>query len=286
MGQKVSPVGMRVGVIRDWESRWFSEREVGEYGNWLVEDDKIRKHIFNNYKSYMISRVEIERNKNHVDIIIRTPRPGALQGAYVSKINTKADKKKDGKLVIDLLKDELIKLTKKEIKLNVVEVANPDLDARLVALKIAKMLEDRQSFRTVQKKAIQQTMRAGAKGIKTSVSGRLGGADIARSEGYSEGVVPLHTLRSDIDFAWEEAMTTYGKLGVKVWICRGEVLPGEMVHEPEKPKGTMGQKSRRVAKRPGVQKVEVPADKKDVVLAETPTEQPSIQEEIKKEDVQ
>ena len=287
MGQKVSPVGMRVGVIRDWESRWFSEREVGEYGNWLVEDDKIRKHIFKNYKSYMISRVEIERSKNHVDVIVRTPRPGALQGAYVSKLNTKADKKKDGKLVIDILKDELTRLTKKEIKLNVVEVANPDLDARLVALKIAKMLEDRQSFRTVQKKAIQQTMRAGAKGIKTSVSGRLGGADIARSEGYSEGVVPLHTLRSDIDFAWEEAMTTYGKLGVKVWICRGEVLPGEMVQEPEKPKGAMGQKPRRAARRAGAPKAEAPTDKKDVVLAETPVEEPTPkQEEVKKEDEQ
>ena len=287
MGQKVSPVGMRVGVIRDWESRWFSEREVGEYGNWLVEDDKIRKHIFKNYKSYMISRVEIERSKNHVDVIVRTPRPGALQGAYVKKSETKAEKRKEGKLVIDILKDELTRLTKKEIKLNVVEVANPDLDARLVALKIAKMLEDRQSFRTVQKKAIQQTMRAGAKGIKTSVSGRLGGADIARSEGYSEGVVPLHTLRSDIDFAWEEAMTTYGKLGVKVWICRGEVLPGEMVQEPEKPKGSMGQKPRRAARRAGAPKAEAPTDKKDVVLAETPVEEPTPkQEEVKKEDEQ
>ena len=135
----------------------------------------------------------------------------------------------------------------KEININIVEVANPDLDARLVALKIVKMLEERQSFRTAQKRAIQQTMRAGAKGIKTSIGGRLGGADIARSEGYSEGSVSLHTLRSDIDYAWEEAMTAYGKLGVKVWICRGEVIPGEMVKEPEKPK-TMGNrpnKSRR-----------------------------------------
>ena len=183
MGQKVSPVGMRIGIIRDWESRWYSEKE---YGNLLLEDVKIRKHLLENYKSYMISKVEIERSKNHVNIIIRTPRPGALQGAYVPKLTTKAEKRKEGKPVIDIIKDELTKLTKKDIKLNVVEVANPDLDARLVALKIAKMLEERQSFRTVQKKAIQQTMRAGAKGIKTTVSGRLGGADIASSRIYSK----------------------------------------------------------------------------------------------------
>ena len=278
MGQKVSPIGMRVGVIRDWESRWYSEKE---YGSLLLEDTKIRDYILKTYKSFMIAHVEIERSKNHVNVIIRTPRPGALQGGYVSKLNTKADKKKDGKLVVDIIKADLEKLTKKEIKINVVEVANPDLDARLVALKIAKMLEDRQSFRTVQKKAIQQTMRAGAKGIKTSVSGRLGGADIARSEGYSEGVVPLHTLRSDIDFAWEEAMTTYGKLGVKVWICRGEVMPGEMVHEPEKPKGAMNQKPRRPMRKP---KEEI-TDKKDIAFKEeatVPAEAPK--EEVKKED--
>jgi len=145
---------------------------------------------------------------------------------------------------IEELKKKLNKLTDgKEINIKIVEVANPDLDARLVALKIVKMLEERQSFRTAQKRAIQQTMRAGAKGIKTSIGGRLGGADIARSEGYSEGSVSLHTLRSDIDYAWEEAMTAYGKLGVKVWICRGEVLPGEMVKEPEKPK-SMGRPQR------------------------------------------
>ena len=281
MGQKVSPVGMRIGIIRDWESRWYSEKE---YGNLLLEDVKIRKHLLENYKSYMISKVEIERSKNHVNIIIRTPRPGALQGAYVPKLTTKAEKRKEGKPVIDIIKDELTKLTKKDIKLNVVEVANPDLDARLVALKIAKMLEERQSFRTVQKKAIQQTMRAGAKGIKTTVSGRLGGADIARTEGYSEGVVPLHTLRSDIDFAWEEAMTTYGKLGVKVWICRGEVLPGEMVHEPEKPKGTMNQKPRRASKKAQAAKPEALTDKKEVVMAETPAEEPAVASEEKKED--
>ena len=213
---------MRVGVIRDWESRWYAENDFGDL---LQEDIKIRRHIDKMYKKdCMVSRTEIERSKNRVNLIIRTARPGMFLGDEQKRINE--------------LKKALVKLTNgKEVSIRIVEVANPDLDARLVAMKIAKMLEERQSFRTAQKKAIQSTMRAGAKGIKTSVSGRLGGADIARSEGYSEGVVPLHTLRSDIDYAWEEAMTTYGKLGVKVWICRGEVLPGEMVKEPEKPKG-------------------------------------------------
>ena len=229
MGQKVNPVGMRVGIIRDWESRWYSEKE---YGSLLQEDIKIRNTIFDECKDCLVSHVEIERSKNRVNLIIRTARPGQFVGGDGAKIED--------------LKKKLAKVTKnKELNINVVEVANPDLDARLVALKIAKMLEERQSFRTAQKKAIQQTMRAGAKGIKTSIGGRLGGADIARSEGYSEGVVPLHTLRSDIDYAWEEAMTTYGKLGVKVWICRGEVLPGEMVKEPEKPKGVSARPNRK-----------------------------------------
>ena len=231
MGQKVNPVGLRIGVIRDWQSRWYAEKD---YGTLLMEDIKIRELIEKESKDCMVSRIEIERSKNHVRIIIRTARPGMFVGADGAKIES--------------IKKQLIKLTGgKQIDLNVVEIANPDLDARLVAMKIAKMLEERQSFRTVQKKAIQQTMRAGAKGIKTSVSGRLGGADIARAEGYAEGIVPLHTLRSDIDYAWEEAMTTYGKLGVKVWMCRGEVLPGEMVQEPEKPKtqGTRPNNRRR-----------------------------------------
>lgn len=220
MGQKVSPVGLRVGVIRDWESRWYAEKE---YGDLLLEDINIRKLVLDDCKDCLVARVEIERSKNRVNVIIRTARPGMFVGNDGSKIED--------------LKKKITKLSNgKEININIVEVANPDLDARLVALKIVKMLEERQSFRTAQKRAIQQTMRSGAKGIKTAISGRLGGADIARSEGYSEGVVPLHTLRADVDYAWEEAMTAYGKLGVRVWICRGEVLPGEMVKEPEKPK--------------------------------------------------
>ena len=227
MGQKVSPIGLRIGVIRDWESRWYAEKE---YGDLLLEDIKIRDYIRKDCADCLVSRVEIERSKNRVNLIIRTARPGMFVGSDGSKI--------------DELKKALVKMTDgKDININIVEVANPDLDARLVALKIVKMLEERQSFRTAQKRAIQQTMRSGAKGIKTSIGGRLGGADIARSEGYSEGSVSLHTLRSDIDYAWEEAMTAYGKLGVKVWICRGEVLPGEMVKEPERPK-SMGRPQR------------------------------------------
>ena len=264
MGQKVSPVGLRIGVIRDWESRWYAEKE---YGDLLLEDIKIRELIFKECADCLVSRVEIERSKNRVNLIIRTARPGMFVGSDGSKIEE--------------LKKELVKLSGgKDININIVEVANPDLDARLVALKIVKMLEERQSFRTAQKRAIQQTMRAGAKGIKTSIGGRLGGADIARSEGYSEGSVSLHTLRSDIDYAWEEAMTAYGKLGVKVWICRGEVLPGEMVKEPERPK-SMGRPQRdRRPRRDAGRREEAPAAEAAAVEA------PAAEETVVKEDAE
>ncbi|MCI9313347.1 MAG: 30S ribosomal protein S3 [Erysipelotrichaceae bacterium] len=228
MGQKVSPIGMRVGVIRDWESRWYADKD---YADLLLEDVKIREFVAKECKAASVSRVEIERSKNRVEIMIRTARPGVIIGTSGENIEN--------------LKKKLEKLTKKNVYIKVLEIANPDLDARLVARSIADQLEQRASFRTCQKKAIQRTMRAGAKGIKTLVSGRLGGADIARSEGYSEGVVPLHTLRADIDYAAEEAHTTYGRLGVKVWICRGEVLPGQMVSEPEAPKNPMNDRRRR-----------------------------------------
>ena len=229
MGQKVSPVGMRVGVIRDWESRWFAEKE---YGDLLQEDIKIRKYLFAKLKDAAVSRIEIERKgTSDVEIIIRTARPGAIIGT-------------NGETVEEI--KYLVKLTAgKKVNIKVVEIANPDLDAHIVARQIADQLEARASFRTAQKRAIQKTMRSGAKGIKTSVGGRLGGADIARSEGYSEGVVPLHTIRADIDFAVEKAKTTYGVLGVKVWICRGEVLKGEMVKEPEAPKYSAPRNDRR-----------------------------------------
>ena len=223
MGQKVSPIGMRVGVIRDWDSRWYANK--ADFGDLLNEDVKVRKFLEKELKDAYISRVEIERtSKKDVKVIVRCARPGAMLG-------------KDGdKDKMEVLKKKLSKLTGgKNVKVDVIAVANPDLDARLVARRICEQLEARQSFRIAQKKAIQQTMRSGAKGIKTLAKGRLGGAEIARQEGYARGVVPLHTLRSDIDYAAEEATTTYGKLGVKVWICRGEVLPGQMVKEPEAP---------------------------------------------------
>ena len=220
MGQKVSPIGMRVGVIRDWESRWYAEKE---YGTYLLEDNKIREFLNKELRDAYVSRVEIERSKNRVEIIIRAARPGVIVGTNGDNVTA--------------LKKKLEKLCGgKNVNIRAVEVANPDLDAHLVARKIAEQLEQRASFRTAQKRAIQQTMRSGAKGIKTMVSGRLGGADIARSEGYSEGVVPLHTLRSDIDYAIVEAMTTYGKLGV---------LPGQMVVEPEAPKNNQKNDRRR-----------------------------------------
>ena len=233
MGQKVSPIGMRTGVIRDWQSRWYADDK--DFSKLLMEDVKVREFVEKYYAKLsdaaadkrkadpQISRIEIERTQNRMTLIIRTAHPGVVIG-------------QDGKSIEGLKKALQKMIDVKNLQINVVEIANPNLDARLVARWIANELENRKSFRATQKKAIQNTMRSGAKGIKTSVSGRLGGADIARTEGYSEGVVPLHTLRSDIDYALEEAATTYGRLGVKVWICRGEVLPGEMVKEPEAPK--------------------------------------------------
>ena len=209
MGQKVSPVGLRLGINRDFEAKWYADKEFGAF---LIEDIKIREYLTKQLKDAALSKVDIERTKTSVTLNVFVARPGVAlgqEGANIEKI-----KKYIKKLI-----------HKKELKLNVVTVQNPDLVAVLVAQSIADQLEKRQSFRTAQKKAIKRVMKAGAKGIKTEVSGRLGGTDIARSEGYSEGVVPLHTLRSDIDYATAEAHTTYGRLGVKVWICRGEIIP-------------------------------------------------------------
>ncbi len=209
MGQKVSPVGLRVGIIRDWDSRWYADKN--DVADLLQEDIKIRDLLTEFYVNAAVSKIEIERLKNRVVISVNTAKPGMVIGREGSIKNE----------VVSKLK----KLTSKDIVLNVVEVKKPELDAQLVADSVAQQLENRASFRRVQKMAIQRAMRAGAKGVKTLVSGRLGGAEIARSEGYSEGNVPLHTLRADIDYATSEAMTTYGKLGVKVWIYKGEILP-------------------------------------------------------------
>ena len=208
MGQKINPIGMRVGIIRDWDAKWYAEKD---FANFLHEDLKIREYIAKNLSEASVSRVEIERAASRVNVSVHTAKPGMVIGKGGSEV--------------EKLRKNLNALTNKRVHINIVEIKRADLDAKLVAEGIAKQLENRVAFRRAQKQAIQRTMRAGAKGIKTQVSGRLNGADIARSEGYSEGTVPLHTLRADIDYAWEEADTTYGKLGVKVWIYRGEVLP-------------------------------------------------------------
>lgn len=211
MGQKINPIGLRVGVIRDWDAKWYAEKEYAEY---LHEDLNIRKFISTRLAEASVSKVEIERAAKRVNVSLHTAKPGMVIGKGGSEVEN--------------LRKELVKLTNRkpnEIHINIVEIKKPDLDAKLVAEGIARQLENRVAFRRAQKQAIQRTMRSGAQGIKTQVSGRLNGADIARAEGYSEGTVPLHTLRADIDYAWEEADTTYGKLGVKVWIYRGEILP-------------------------------------------------------------
>ncbi|MBE3595358.1 MAG: 30S ribosomal protein S3 [Candidatus Carbobacillus altaicus] len=208
MGQKVSPIGLRVGVIRDWDAKWYAERDFAAL---LQEDVKIRKYIEEALKDASLARLEIERAPGRVNAKIHTAKPGMVIGR--------------GGQEIDRLRAELEKLSGKKVHIDVIEVKKPDLEAKLVAEWIAKQLEARVSFRRAMKQAMQRVMRAGAKGVKVLVSGRLGGAEIARSEGYNEGTVPLHTLRADIDFAIAEAHTTYGVIGVKVWIYRGEVLP-------------------------------------------------------------
>ena len=221
MGQKVSPVGLRIGVNKDWESKWYSEKDFATY---LHEDIKIRKLLNSELKEAVVSKIEIQKTKDSVTVNVVAARPGVIIG-------------QDGKNV-EVLTKKITKIVNgRNVKLNVVEVENPDLDAKVISRWIAEQLENRASFRTAQKKAMQRVMKAGAKGVKTLVSGRLGGADIARSEGYSDGVVPLHTIRADIDYAVSEAHTTYGRLGVKVWICRGEILPEKKTKNVEEAKG-------------------------------------------------
>lgn len=211
MGQKVNPVGLRIGVIRDWESKWYADKD---FGTLLMEDVKIREFLKAKLKDASVSRFEIERAANRVNVTIHTAKPGMVIGKGGSEV--------------EVIRGQLTKLTNgKKVHINISEIKTPEMDAILVAESIAQQLERRISFRRAMKQSMQRTLRMGAKGIKTLVSGRLGGAEIARTEGYSEGTVPLHTLRADIDYGTAEAHTTYGRIGVKVWIYRGEVLPAK-----------------------------------------------------------
>ncbi|MDD3413362.1 MAG: 30S ribosomal protein S3 [Lachnospiraceae bacterium] len=208
MGQKVNPHGLRVGVIKDWDSKWYAEADFADY---LVEDYNIRTYLKKKLYSAGISKIEIERASDRVKVIIFTAKPGVVIGK--------------GGQEIEVTKKELAKYTDKKLVVDIKEIKRPDRDAQLVAENIALQLENRVSFRRAMKSTMSRTMKAGAKGIKTAVSGRLGGAEMARTEFYSEGTIPLQTLRADIEYGFAEANTTYGKLGVKVWIYKGEVLP-------------------------------------------------------------
>ena len=208
MGQKVNPHGLRVGIIKDWDSRWYAEKDFADF---LVEDHEIREFLKKKLYSAGISKVEIERASDRIKVIIFTAKPGVIIGK--------------GGADIEKLKAELAKITDKKLVVDIKEIKRPDREAQLVAENIAQQLENRVSFRRAMKSTMSRTLKAGALGIKTAVSGRLGGADIARTEFYSEGTIPLQTLRADIDYGFAEADTTYGKLGVKVWIYKGEVLP-------------------------------------------------------------
>ena len=223
MGQKVSPVGLRIGVSRDWNSRWYANKH--EFASLLKEDNDIRAYLTKELKDALVSHIEIDRVKGKdVVVSIFTARPGAVLG-------------QDNEEIKKLTKQVTKLANKKSVKINVVEVKNPELDASIVAQRMAKQLEERASFRNVQKKAIQASMKAGAVGVKTAISGRLAGADIARTEGYKEGVVSLHTLRMDVDYALAEAHTTYGRLGCKVWISRGLAKKAKKVEVAEDKKG-------------------------------------------------
>ena len=237
MGQKVNPHGLRVGVIKDWDSRWFAKDSA--FGDTLVEDYKVRKFLKKTLYAAGVPRIEIERDAVRVRIHIHCAKPGLVIGK--------------GGAEIEKLKKQLEAMLggNKQVVVNIVEVKQPDLSATLVAENIASQLERRVSFRRAMKQCIGRTMRLGAKGIKTRVSGRLGGAEIARSEDYHEGTIPLQTLRADIDYGFAEANTTYGKIGVKVWIYKGEVLKGEV---PTAPKAEAPRNNRRRPRREGASK--------------------------------
>ena len=208
MGQKVNPNGLRLGINKDWEAKWYANKK--DFSKSLSKDIKIRSYLEENLKTAGIAKVEIERNAKRCEVVIHTSKPGVMIGR--------------GGEEIEKLKKTLSKLTDENVQISIVDIKKVDLNAQLVADSIANQITNRASFRMAQKRAIRNAMKAGAKGIKTSVSGRLGGADMARSEGYTEGTIPLHTLRADVDYAQSEADTTFGKIGVKVWIYKGEIL--------------------------------------------------------------
>lgn len=233
MGQKVNPHGLRVGVIKDWDTKWYANKK--DFGDLLLEDNNIRKYIKKKLYLSGISKIQIERAANNrVKINVYTSKPGMVIG-------------KGGQGVEQLRKD-VEKLTNKKVAINVVEVKRPETDAQLVAENITFQLERRISFRRAMKQAMQRAMRSGAKGIKVSTSGRVGGAEMARTEGYSQGNVPLQTLRADIDYGFAEADTTYGKLGVKVWINKGEVLPTKTTSKNENQEQDKNRRGRRETK--------------------------------------
>ncbi|MBK7037713.1 MAG: 30S ribosomal protein S3 [Chitinophagales bacterium] len=207
MGQKCNPIGNRLGIIRGWDSNWYGGKTMAEK---LIEDEKIREYLNARISKGGISKIVIERTLNRITVTIHTSRPGIIIGK--------------GGGEVDKVKEELKKITQKDVQINIVEIRRPELDANIVGETIARQLEARINFRRAIKMAIASTMRMGAEGVKIRVSGRLNGAEMARSEEYKQGRVPLHTFRADIDYAWKEALTVYGKLGVKVWICKGEVL--------------------------------------------------------------
>ena len=218
MGQKVHPTGVRVGIIKDWNSKWYADSK--NFSDYLVEDQKIRKFLKKKLYAAGISKIEIERTAKMVRINLYTAKPGIVIGK--------------GGTGVESIKAEVAKLINKDVNLNIVEVKNIDTDAQLVAENIAGQLERRISFRRAMKQCMQKAMKSGALGIKTAVSGRLGGADMARTEFYKEGNIPLQTLRADIDYGFAEADTTYGKIGVKVWIYKGEVLPSKKMEGGDK----------------------------------------------------
>ena len=211
MGQKVNPNGLRLGIDKDWDSKWYADKK--DFKKFLNNDVKIREYFEKDSKSNGINKIQIERSKNRTEVIVHTSKPGVIIGR--------------GGEQIEVMKKDLSKLVNEDIQISIVDIKKPDMSAQIVADSIVMQIENRASFRMAQKRAIRNAMKAGAKGIKTLVSGRLGGADMARGEGYTEGTIPLHTLRADVDYATSAADTTFGKIGVKVWIYKGEILPAK-----------------------------------------------------------